>query len=284
MVRAKQSIGKTACLTVCLSLCLMAGATSQLAAQVLPHRQAHAHNDYLHDRPLADALAHGFCSVEADIFLVKGQLLVAHTQLELNRDLTLERLYLQPLKQRMLENEGRIYRDGPPFGLLIDIKSEAESTYRELHTLLAKYASLLTRVEEGRLTPGAVNVVISGNRPQELIAAQATRYCGIDGRVGDLASDVSSHRPAHLLPMISDNWNSQFRWRGVGSMPESEKQKLLDIVERAHKQGRVVRFWATPESTELWTMLLEAQVDLINTDKLAELQKFLLARSKTQAR
>src|SRR5688500_5242918 len=41
--------------------------------RVLPH--AHAHNDYLHDRPLLDALDHGFNSVEADIFLVDGQLL-----------------------------------------------------------------------------------------------------------------------------------------------------------------------------------------------------------------
>jgi hypothetical protein len=36
---------------------------------------AHAHNDYLHQRPLLDALDHGFCSVEADIFLVDGELL-----------------------------------------------------------------------------------------------------------------------------------------------------------------------------------------------------------------
>ena len=43
-----------------------------------PLTRAHAHNDYLHARPLLDALDHGFCSVEADIYLVDGQLLVAH--------------------------------------------------------------------------------------------------------------------------------------------------------------------------------------------------------------
>ncbi len=31
--------------------------------------QAHAHDDYEHDRPLLDALEHGFTSVEADIWL-----------------------------------------------------------------------------------------------------------------------------------------------------------------------------------------------------------------------
>jgi len=37
------------------------------ADQSVPLIPAHAHNDYLHARPLLDALDHGFCSVEADI-------------------------------------------------------------------------------------------------------------------------------------------------------------------------------------------------------------------------
>ena len=37
--------------------------------QVVPLPNAHAHNDYEHKRPLFDALDHGFCSVEADVFL-----------------------------------------------------------------------------------------------------------------------------------------------------------------------------------------------------------------------
>ena len=37
-----------------------------------PLGQAHAHNDYYHKRPLLDALSHGFCSVEADVFLKNG--------------------------------------------------------------------------------------------------------------------------------------------------------------------------------------------------------------------
>ena len=41
-----------------------------------PLGQAHAHNDYYHKRPLLDALSHGFCSVEADVFLKNGRLLV----------------------------------------------------------------------------------------------------------------------------------------------------------------------------------------------------------------
>lgn len=46
-------------------------------AQPAPLERAHAHNDYEHARPLFDALERGFNSVEADVHLVDGRLLVA---------------------------------------------------------------------------------------------------------------------------------------------------------------------------------------------------------------
>ncbi len=193
------------------------------------------------------------------------------TQLELRSERTLQALYLEPLKKRIDAHGGRVFRDGPTFSLLIDIKSEAEATYQALHEVLAKYSSILTTTEGDQVTPGAVTIAISGNRPQSTIAAQKRRYCGIDGRL----SDLDSTWPAHLLPMISDNWTNHFKWRGRDEMPPAERDKLLDIVQRAHAKGRVVRFWATPEEPALWKVLVEADVDLINTDRLAELESFL---------
>ena len=83
------------------------------AADVVPLEKAHAHNDYEHERPLEDALAEGFCSVEADIWLVDGALLVAHDRDEVKDGRTLERLYLDPLKARVEANGGRVYPGGP---------------------------------------------------------------------------------------------------------------------------------------------------------------------------
>ena len=55
----------------CLVFTLLATLQATLSADdVIPRPQAHAHNDYYHTRPLLDALSHGFCSVEADVFLV----------------------------------------------------------------------------------------------------------------------------------------------------------------------------------------------------------------------
>ncbi len=82
-----------------------------------PLPKAHAHNDYEHDRPLYDALDHGFTSVEADIHLVDGQLYVAHDSDEITPNRTLRSLYLEPLKRRIIQNAGRVYPNPDTSGL-----------------------------------------------------------------------------------------------------------------------------------------------------------------------
>jgi hypothetical protein len=78
--------------------------------------------------PLLDALEQGFCSVEADIYLVNGALLVAHDRDKVKPDRTLLSLYLDPLRKRVRENGGKVYRNGRSSFLLIDVKSDAEAT------------------------------------------------------------------------------------------------------------------------------------------------------------
>jgi hypothetical protein len=257
-----------------ISLVLLAAVGDDRPAPpaVTPLRHAHAHNDYEHKRPLFDALDCGFCSVEADVFLRDGTLLVGHTPSSLKPDRTLERLYLDPLRERAKANASRVYRDGPSFFLLVDVKTEADRTYAALDQVLAGYADLLSVIRNGKFEERAVTVVVSGNRASERIAAQPVRYAGIDGRLTDLDSDV----PAYLLPWISENWTREFGWRGDGPMPEAERARLRQIVQKAHRHGRLVRFWATPEKAAVWKELRAAGVDLINTDKLPELQRFLL--------
>ncbi len=116
-----------------------------------------------------------------------------------------------------------------------------------------------------------MTAIVSGNRATHLIAADSPRYVGIDGRLSDLESD----QPAHLLPLISDNWGQHFRWRGEGEMPESDREKLERVIDQAHQKNRRVRFWATPDRPEVWGALRDAGADLINTDDLQGLSQFL---------
>lgn len=248
----------------CICAARPAGAASPLL-------HAHAHNDYLHQRPLLDALDHGFTSVEADVYLVDGELLVAHTRAEVDPKRTLRNLYLDPLRDKIRRGGGRVWPGGPALTLFIDIKADGERAYRTLASLLAEYDEMISVVRGGRLEERAVMVVVSGERARNVISVDEPRYVGIDGRL----SDLDSTAPSHLLPLISDNWTLHFRWRGEGPFPEAERAKLADIVRRAHDRGRRVRFWATPENETLWRELLAADVDLINTDDLPRLERFL---------
>ena len=148
--------------------------------------RAHAHNDYEHESPLFDALSHGFISVEADIWPYDGDidsdgdgiLRVSHNPVKNPTKLqTLRELYLDPLRdQAATVNNGGIYADGATLLLLVDIKTDGEAPYSRLHELLSQYAAtspdLFTSYSKNSdgsyaVHKGAVDVVVSGNRPRE---------------------------------------------------------------------------------------------------------------------
>ncbi|MEW2487249.1 phosphatidylinositol-specific phospholipase C/glycerophosphodiester phosphodiesterase family protein [Streptomyces sp. NPDC048411] len=246
-----------------------------------PLRRAHAHNDYLHTRPLHDALSHGFTSVEADIFLVDGELLVAHEASDLDPARTLASLYLDPLLARVRANHGAVYpghRD--PVQLLIDIKTDGAAAYLELDRQLQRYRGMLTSYHDGRVRAGAVTPVISGDRAARVpMETQRTRLAFYDGRLDDIGTAAT----ASFIPLISSNWTQSFSWLGTGAFPAAERDRLRALVTAAHREGRRVRFWATPdvagpERDAVWSELLAAGVDHLNTDDLAGLELFLRAK------
>ncbi|MFJ4693821.1 phosphatidylinositol-specific phospholipase C/glycerophosphodiester phosphodiesterase family protein [Streptomyces sp. NPDC088766] len=247
-----------------------------------PLWHAHAHNDYEHPRPLLDALDHRFGSVEADVFLVDGQLLVAHDPVDLDPGRTLESLYLAPLAARVEANHGSVHRGSrTPLQLLVDIKTEGASAYLELDRRLRRYGKLFTTYDHGRVRRGPVTAVVSGDRAARApMAAQTVRRAFYDGRLADLGGTDAS-----FASLISDNWTLHFTWLGVGAFPDAERRKLRALVRAAHDRGQKVRFWATPDLAgparqALWGELLDAGVDYLNTDDLAGLEAFLDARGK----
>jgi glycerophosphoryl diester phosphodiesterase len=245
--------------------------TNSAPRAVTPLIRAHAHNDYEHARPLLDALADGFCSVEADVWLVEGQLLVAHDRKDVKPERTLQSLYLEPLHERIRANDGRVFWDVPTVTLMIDVKSDAATTYAVLRGVLAKYRDALTEFTGTNTTTRALTVILSGNRPFKLVATEPVRHVALDGRLADLDTKVSPH----LFPLISDNWQQKFRWRGQGLFPEDERIKLQQFVKRAHEQGCRLRFWGVPDEPAGWQELKSAGVDVIGTDDLSGLAKFL---------
>ncbi len=243
---------------------------------VVPLTRAHSHNDYLRQQPLSEALKNGFCSVEADIHIVNNDLLVAHDLDKCKDEKNLVNMYLKPIFDRVQKNKGHIYTIPSEFWLLIDIKSEPETTFSLLKKQLAPYKDFLTQIDNGKKRDRAVTVVISGAVPRETIENEKDRYVFVDGRLQDLETNPSPE----LVPWISNSWSSIFSWKGKGKIPEQELNKLKDIVSRAHEQGRKVRFWGAPQTQECWEVLYNEGVDFINTDFPSRLSEFLKSKMK----
>lgn len=241
--------------------------------QIVPLPNAHAHNDYRHERPLLDALDHGFTSVEADVLLIDGELYVGHDMPEGPHQLpTLQDTYLEPLRKQVSQHNGQVYPGyDNPFYLMIDIKTEAEPTYAQLKEVLLPYQSMLSKTKAGTYEPGAVTVFLSGNRPIEQVQQEQNRLVSIDGRPDDLRKGYS----AEFMPVISQHYRAIIDWDGKEALSRKQRKVLKKLTEQAHQEGKKVRLWATPENQLVWQTLLDAGVDLINTDQLAQLQQFL---------
>ncbi len=249
-------------------------------AQIIVLANAYAHNDYWHKRPLYDALDKGFTYVEADVFLKKNTLVVAHYFLS-KKNKTLEDLYLKPLLNYVEENKkGDQSANNFPITVMIDIKSKAKSTYRALALLLEKYKSILTEFKNGELIIRNVTIILTGHKPSEIEISTKNRLVFMDDNLKNLGKDSCND----LYKTASCKYADLLDWKGRGPIPESDRKRLEEYVTKAHNKGRKVRLWASPEIKAVWMELLKCNVDLINTDKLSALRNFLISELSITAK
>ena len=224
----------------------------------------HSHNDYAQSRPFYAAWESRAASIEADVFLVDGNLRVGHDRKDLKLERDLRRMYLEPLKKELA-------RDPRSVILLVDIKEEGEKVLPELVRELKPLQKYLTVVQNGKLMPNRLTVIASGDRPVAAITALNPRTVFVDGRI---ENDQPVPADPLVAPLISDDWTGLFKWhRGIGiSLPD--RARLAEIVYRVHKNGQILRFWGAPDGDEFYPILANAGVDLIGTDRLGQLAAF----------
>lgn len=250
----------------------------RIAAQEKKLKHSHSHNDYKQKHRLNDALKNNFSSIEVDIFLVKEELIVSHLH-PIIRKQSLELLYLKPLKELCEKQNGKVYADAPLI-LLIDIKSNAEKTYIALKDLLQKYSSLLTYFKDGKVIPGAITIILSGNKPHLMLQKETFRFAFIDQSLSSLDQSLLNS----TYPMASAKYSDIIKWNGKGIIPIKEKEQLTALTKLAHDQGKIVRLWASPENQIVWKELLNCGVDLINTNELNKLKAFLDLQEKEKTK
>jgi hypothetical protein len=252
-------------------LFFVAALTTHAQYPLIP--QGHSHNDYKHKHPLQDALDNGFMSVEADIFLRNGQLLVAHTVFGMRGKNTLKNLYLEPLRKRIKEQGGRVYRKGPlEFELMIDLKDGGWDMMLALKKQLQEYEDMLTVYKDGKKIPGAVRIILSGGQNPHDYKLDNPRLFSSDGGLPAFDTSLDSS----LVPRVSVNYRSQFKWRGKGPMPADEKLRLQQMMANAKAYGRKSRLYGTPNKEAIWKEQLDAGQYWLNIDDLARFRKFYL--------
>jgi alkaline phosphatase len=238
----------------------------QAAAQPATYsvKNAHSHNDYEQKVPFFTAYKAGFGSIEADIWLVNNELIVAHDSAEVQKHHTLKSLYLIPLLTATQNHDGRVYADSArDLQMLIDIKTDS------IHTL-ANLVSLLESLPELSKNP-SIHWVITGNRPDPSTFDSYPSFIRFDGQ---LSKDYS---PAALskISMLSNDFEYYSKWNGDGQIPDSDLKILQAAVQKSHALHKPVRFWDAPDNKNAWTRLMSLQVDFINSDHIQELAGFL---------
>ena len=257
--------------------CVLILSPNKTSAQSTALPNAHSHNDYERPRPLKDAFQQNFTSVEADVLYIYGKLFVGHNMPDSrwHKLKKIKRQYLKPLYRRYKKNKKEIYPgyEGD-FYLWVDIKFESAKAYRSLRKLLEPYKEMLNYYDHGKFHKGKVTVILSGDRPFELLLKDSLQLMTLDGRPGDLDKNY----PTELMPFISENIGKVAGIEEASQFNEDALLRISEFVKKAKTQNKKTRLWATPENEELWQALLSVGIDLINTDDLGKLAGFLLKR------
>jgi hypothetical protein len=265
----------------------------------------HSHNDYTRRIPLFEALASGCISIEADIHLIRGDLLVGHSIRDLHKKNTLRTMYLEPL-QRMLENQNRNVdmHNGSWHGiffqdtqqtvvLLVDQKVSGQETFTELHKQLQPLRELgyLTHWNGTEKVIRPLTIVATGKTPFDSITAldETHRDIFFDAHLEALPStldDFTTDPPTYRYNQSNSHYAStQFRNAIVLRPLDRDKypQQVLSTprgkdlaatqTEQAAARGLLTRYWDVPTSPpnlrdSVWRWLVNANVGVINMDDM----------------
>ena len=238
-----------------------------------PLPNGHAHNDYEHERPLLDALDLGYSSIEVDIHFYKKSLRVSHDDHDLESKPTLDELYLQPLKELIQKNDGRIFKnDSTSLILMIDFKTKKKRALQLLSNKLDKYNDLLTKQFRSYKQWAPIQIILSGDPPLQKLNRLNRTYFYIDGR-------FEMAYPANLEKMVARMSANINDIESIASQNDRSKA-LAKLVSEAKLNKRKIRFWATEDNPRTWIHLLEHGVDWISVDDLKGFAKFRETYSK----
>ncbi|AUC85525.1 alkaline phosphatase [Polaribacter sp. ALD11] len=219
-------------------------------ASINAQQKVHSHNDYLQKVPFWNAFSAEASSIEVDVLLKNNTLYVAHSQSDIIENRTLEGLYLNPLQQALKLG----FNDTKNIHLLIDVKSNAYKTLHKIIEVLKSYPNLTET--------NKISFTISGNRPKPSEYKNYPDFIKFDYQSLENISIDAWKKVA----LISLDYSKFSKWNGKGRFTKADKQKIINVIEAAHKYHKPFRFWGTPDSKTAWKAFSDLGVDFINTD------------------
>ncbi len=248
-----------------LSISLTFLVTLAAYAQQLPIIY-HSHNDYNRTVPFWEAYSQHCASIEADVFLQDGEILVAHNRKDVTAERSLRKMYIEPIVKTFRENGGRMWKGSDDrLQLVVDLKT-GESLPGVI-ALAEEYPDVFT-------TENGVKIVITGDEPAPEDFGKWPSWLWFDG---DFKDGKLNYTPEQLkrIAMISTDFRKFARnWNGKGRMINSELEAVTKAIETAHEAGKPIRFWDAPEGTTAYFTLHKLGVDFFNTDYPAQCALF----------
>ncbi|PQE22782.1 Altered inheritance of mitochondria 6 protein [Rutstroemia sp. NJR-2017a BVV2] len=252
------------------------------------------------DVPFYSALSVGCVSVEADVWLVGGELLVGHEQSALTPARTFKSLYIDPILNVLAhQNPNSSYTttkptyngvydtsSGQTLYLFVDVKTDGPSTWpvvvKQLEGLRSK--GYLTSVNETTLISRPVTVVGTGNTPLNLVQPLTSRDYFWDAPIptlgttfSNITSLVSPIASTDFLstigPILNSNSTATSASDPTNPLNSTQLALLRSQISTAHAKGIKLRYWDQPgwpisTRNAIWKTLVGEGVDLINVDDL----------------
>jgi len=255
-------------LIILAGVLLIAMASCNKPPGVYTVADAHSHNDYENSIPFYRAYNAGFGSIEADVFAVNGQLMVAHEEKEITPIRTLKLMYIDPLVEKFKKDTSRRLR------LLIEIKKD----YTVTLPLVMEELKPLSQYFSYPGHAGRLSIVMTGLVPPGPVMLNYPAWLSFD--VDHL--DGFTGQQLTKIGLVSVPFSRYSKWNGAGEIDQQSISRLSGIIDSAHAAGKKIRFWDTPDTPTCWKELIKLKSDVIGTDHINELADFLNKKAYIQ--
>lgn len=237
--------------------------SQSLRAPVLIHSQ----NDYNQSAPFYKAWSQKANSLDVNVFLHKGKLIVGNDCSKLDENETFEQFYLIPIQQMFKINNGRLWKDSEnSMQIFVKFQSDPEASICVLDSLINIYRNCF----DSRINKFAAEIVITGNKPDKESFCNINDIFSFDGDIDILYDNNQLER----IALFSDDFKKYSYWNGKGSLISADLEKINSTILKAHKSGKPIRFWNAPEGITAYYTFYNLGVDYFSTEHIEDCVSF----------